>query len=120
MDYSTLTEKELNLKVNLVMLEKQFPKAKSMQYDEQQNCVWVESIGFSSYEIKDYCHGSIESWKIIDSVWSTLQSVIKYDSGLGLGETDMTIWSAHMIEYSCEPAIAACIVFLKEYENDKK
>jgi len=40
----------------LVILDKLGSKVASIEYDDRQNVLWVETVGFSAYEIPDYCN----------------------------------------------------------------
>jgi hypothetical protein len=50
---SKLTDLEMRKLISMIELNEQFPKAKSIEFDESQNCFWVDSIGFTSWPLLD-------------------------------------------------------------------
>lgn len=48
---SELTDLEIRMTISLIELNKQFPKAKSIEFDKTQNCFWVDSVGFTSWPL---------------------------------------------------------------------
>tara|TARA_R110000796_G_scaffold153558_1_gene270112 strand:+ start:346 stop:678 length:333 start_codon:yes stop_codon:yes gene_type:complete len=46
-----LTDLEIRKEISIILLNEQFPKAKSIEFDDRQNCFWVESIGFTSWPL---------------------------------------------------------------------
>ena len=50
---SKLTDLEIRKEISIILLNEQFPKAKSIEFDERQNCFWVETVGFSSWPLLD-------------------------------------------------------------------
>lgn len=56
MDYETATDSLLNKKLSEAMAWKHEKGIKSVKYDSNQNCFWIENVGFQSYPISDYCN----------------------------------------------------------------
>ena len=46
-----LTDLEICKKISLIELNEQFPEAKSIEFDDRQNCFWVEGIGFTGWPL---------------------------------------------------------------------
>ena len=46
-----LTDLEIRKKISLIELNEQFPKAKNIEFDDRQNCFWVEGIGFTGWPL---------------------------------------------------------------------
>lgn len=46
-----LTDLEIRKAISMIVLVKQFPLAKSIEFDKIQNCYWVESAGFTSWPL---------------------------------------------------------------------
>ncbi len=65
MNYEEKSDFEINKAVALTYLQHKYPLAKSIEYDNSQRCFWVESTGFSSYLIPDYCNNPNDAWPII-------------------------------------------------------
>ncbi len=65
MNYEEKSDFEINKAVALTYLRHKYPLAKSIEYDNSQRCFWVESAGFSSYLIPDYCNNPNDAWPII-------------------------------------------------------
>ena len=65
MNYSNLSEREIDILVSILVARSKNPKAKSVEYDETQNCIWVESAGFSSWPIESYCDNWANTGPII-------------------------------------------------------
>ena len=46
-----LTDLEICKKISLIELNEQFPRAKSIEFDDRQNCFWVEGVGFTGWPL---------------------------------------------------------------------
>ena len=46
-----LTDLQICKRISLIELNEQFPKAKSIEFDDRQNCFWVEGIGFTGWPL---------------------------------------------------------------------
>ena len=45
------TDLEIRQQISLIELNEKFPKAKSIEFDDRQNCFWVEGIGFTGWPL---------------------------------------------------------------------
>lgn len=55
MNHETATDFELNKRLAELMAWRYESGIKSVEYDEQQKCFWVENVGFQSFGIENYC-----------------------------------------------------------------
>jgi len=46
-----LTDLEIRKAISMIGLVSQFPLAKSIEFDNTQNCYWVENVGFTSWPL---------------------------------------------------------------------
>ena len=46
-----LTDLEIRKAITKFELNEQFPKARSIEFDDSQNCFWVDNIGFTSWPL---------------------------------------------------------------------
>ncbi len=60
----------------------------------------------------DGCNNASDAWLVVDDIFETLNTTGLYDLGLGMGETNTTLWKAQMVENKCGKFRAAMIVFL--------
>ncbi|HDZ9140643.1 TPA: hypothetical protein RUY86_002399 [Vibrio cholerae] len=65
MDFETATDQELNVKLTELELTKRYPQAKSIEFDGRQNCFWVNSVGFSSFKVEEYCTDISATWPLM-------------------------------------------------------
>ena len=110
MNYAEMSDFEINKLVTKHLL------TDGWKYNEKENGFIFESDG-DFYRIYDYCNDPEESWSIVDDIFSTLVSTVKYDDGIGFGEREMTIWQAQMHKNNCGKLRAAMIVFLMMNEG---
>ncbi|MDV2400297.1 hypothetical protein [Vibrio cholerae] len=75
MDFETATDQELNVKLTELELTKRYPHAKSIEFDGRQNCFWVNSVGFSSFKVEEYCTDISATWPLMIEHSLTLSPV---------------------------------------------
>ena len=46
-----LTDLEIRKFITLLGLKEKFPNAKSIEFDDTQNCFWVDTVGFTSWPL---------------------------------------------------------------------
>lgn len=65
MNCEMMSDAELNIKLNEIVLNNKYPNAKSIEYDGRQNCFWVNSVGFSSFKVEKYCTDISATWPLM-------------------------------------------------------
>lgn len=109
MDYSTQTDPEINKAVTLAVLNHRYSNAKSIEWDDRQSVFWVETIGFSSCPVLDYCNNPADGWRIIS------EQKINIDWFTD-GERVLASCGG-LIYQSTNPLRAACVLYLMMNEQ---
>ena len=116
MKYKDMSVFEINKMVSIeVIKENKRLSIKSIEYDDNQNVIWVETCGYSSYPIKDYCNSPADIMPI----------AIEYKIGVefidGYGWTASSAYGGDDLVFSCYDnpyiAIAICFLMMKDAEK---
>jgi hypothetical protein len=104
-----LTDLEICKAISLIELNEQFPKAKSIEFDDRQNCFWLERIGFTS-------------WLLLEPLTDDalcFRMMIKYKIDINFSREDNKIiaWHDEYVEIeSTIPNRAICLAIIKSKE----
>jgi len=83
-----LTDLEICKEISMMELKRQFPEAKTIEFNERQNCFWVEAVGFIS-------------WPLLDPLTDDalcFQLMVKYDVKREWEAYDFIGWNYHCID----------------------
>ncbi len=120
MDFETATDQELNVKLTELELTKRYPQAKSIEFDGRQNCFWVNSVGFSSFKVEEYCTDISATWPLMIEHGIELSPC--FNGWWFAGVVDSYTHDEEALSYSgittCENPLRAVVVCLiKTLEN---
>jgi len=118
MKYEDMTKHEINMAVTCITRDCNgwAVSASNMGF---YHC-GIDGNEFEEVEVIDYCNNPNDAWSIIESIWSTLNSVTEYDLSTQIRRIKTTTWRATMCEYKCSAFKAAMICYLKmkDAENE--
>jgi hypothetical protein len=86
------------------------PNVKSVEFDN--NCFWVEHVGFSAFPVQHYCNNPSDTDAIIDKCWDELMTInsVVFEKGIYSSETE---WNQLMDKHNCTKLVAACICYIE-------
>ena len=101
------SEFDINKRCAELMAWKSEPNVKNVTFEN--NCFWVESVGFHAFRIEDYCINPSDTWPIIEKCWDELMeiSVISHTA----------YWDYLEKKHNCTMLVAACICFIEMAGN---
>lgn len=110
--YSELTEQEINQLVTLLVLKRKYKQAISFTFDKIQNCFFVETSGFFSCPVIDYCNSWDNAGPLIE-IFKKKGYIISFDRhGVGVMKLhDSSTNFSNTNNNTCR-AICECILLI--------
>jgi hypothetical protein len=105
------TEFDINKRCAELLAWESAPNVKSVEFE--RGCFWINSVGYTSFKIEDYCNNPADTWPIIDKCWDKLLSI----SVQSLSPNTLTKWGCIMDKHNCTKLIAACICLIESKEG---
>lgn len=95
---NNLTDLEIHKKITLIELNKAYPKAKNIEWDNSQSCFWVEGVGFSSHPLLKPLTDDALCFKLM----------VKYDCDLisPYRPNNDTHWECQIFTEDCADAVS--------------
>jgi hypothetical protein len=82
------------------------PNVKSVEFNN--NCFWVEHVGFSAFPVQHYCNNPSDTDAIIDKCFDELNESILRNGGRRKSH-----WQDTMQQHNCTKLVAACICYIE-------
>jgi hypothetical protein len=86
------------------------PNVKSVEFNN--NCFWVEHVGFSAFPVQHYCNNPSDTDAIIDKCFDELNESILRNGGRRKSH-----WQDTMQQHKCTKLVAACICYIEINES---
>ena len=101
------SEFDINVQCSEILAWDSEPNVKSVEF--VGGCFWVESIGYTSFRVGDYCNNPADCWPIIEKCWGELNQLsILFESK----------WESTMNNHNCTKLVAACICLIEMSDHE--
>ena len=106
-----LTDLEIRKQITLIKLNRKYPNAQGVEYDERQECYWVEACGFTSCPLLNPLTDDTLVADLIDKYYL---EVGRYGTWYGIFQGDKPQGSDGCLSYelSLRKAVALAVILL--------
>jgi len=120
MNYEEMSNDKINELVTIAVIKQTHKNIKAVESDVNQGCVWVETVGFSSWPILDYCNNPADWANLISVIISDPTKGIKIeDTGVIISDYgDFNLEDVEVRDINTGRAISICYLKMKEANNN--